>query len=291
MKRALLMVLVTCIAGCARSPEQVIEKMKAAACKGDTKAFFGFIDLDTVVRNFIVNNGQKNGLGAALVNAASPVVGDTIRSRIESEINAGQKNMYCNLRVINSEKTDFHAKYVIDHGEENRFFWELHKDDAGFRVVTMVPFRDFMDFSWGDNISKVKSRGHSHLKNSQEVNLESETRGHFELQSSNVAISDGLVCSDVAFVFFDDKLRSVLYSCAYKVEADRDAAFKKVVALLESEYGRPKEKPDGILEWSHAYTQLRVVSYMDEKIPRMQFIAKDSRVDINDELAKREKKK
>lgn len=287
MKTKILVFLLAVTAACAKRPRQAIESLQKAACNADSKAFMEYIDKNAVIKNLISFYSEGNEFAEVVGVGIAAKMGDKLWDNLIAEVNEGKKSGLCNLTIRQIDENQNHGKFVVQYGNKKKSNWEVHRNESGLQVVSILPYFDYLRYDWGSNRDIVKAKGSQGMS---EVNLDSENSGLIELQYKNVQVLSGILCAEAAFIFFDDKLASIMFSCPQKVTTELQANFEKMKAAITAKQGKPAEKKDGVVEWTYIDTELSLIAKDEPKEKLLMFIAKDKSIDIDAELKKRQKK-
>lgn len=288
MKTKLLIFFLFLNAACAKKPEQIIESMKKAACAGDSKSFMGYIDKPAVMKNMISNVSEGNQYLETLATGMAVKMGEKIWANLETEANRGKDSELCGLSIRDTQDNGQGKKFVIQYANKQKTRWEVLKNEtAGYLVTSILPYFDYLGYNWSSNRDTVKAKGSQGMT---EVNLDSETAGLIELQYKNIDLLSGIRCEEAAFIFFDDKLASIVFICPQKSSAELRSNFEKMRKAVSEKEGKPAELADGQLQWVYVDTKLTLALKDDTKERLLMFTAVDKRVDINAELDKRKRK-
>lgn len=287
MKMKILSILMLAVVACAKSSDQVIETMKAAACKSDSKTFLGYINKDEVLKSLVAYYADGNSFAEVVGAGMALKMSDKIWDNFATEINQGQKSQYCSLAIRAVEKNENHGKYVIEYSTHELYKWELHKNESGFQVVKMTPYSDYMNLNWGANKASVKPKV-VRFGTAKEVDDNSATKGLSELQYSNVTLA-GMACKEAGFIFFDDRLVAASYFCEFDTDQKIDEAIKKFSESMSRELGNPAHPKPGASVWEYVNTKYTLSKKLnDKKIPELTYIVSDLRIDLEKELKSRE---
>jgi len=291
MKSKIICIAILFLVGCSKNSDGVIDAMKSAACKSDSKKFLSYIDKETTLKNLAANMSESGKVSDLMATGLVKMMGDNLWDKMATEVNEGTKSEYCTLSIRAAEKNENHAKYVVEYASHKLATWELHKNDAGFQIINIGSYNDYLNFNWGDDKETVKkkTKGYS---GQNEIDFNNETKGLVELQFSNAQLSD-TKCEQVAFILFENRLASIAYFCSFTSKEKMTSTENNLKNYMKDNYGQAivSAEKKAALEWKYVNTNFKLSAHEEKGKYEMGFVVSDARINISDEIKKREVKK